>query len=1027
MNKPLIHFLLATNFLLLLFFESNAAVLVKLEPAGEGKGAEARALLMRKGAARVRSFSHIGWESWSPPKGMSDETFADAIAHLPGVKKVQKPVRIQLYDVFPNDPAFFKWQWALYNENKPEYDIDAPAAWDIATGSPDIIVAVIDTGIDPAHPDLIPNIWTNQLEIPNNDTDDDGNGFIDDDMGWDFANNNNLPYDNLGHGTHVSGIIGAAGNNGIGICGVNWNVSLLTIKTFEGREATDEQILPAFDYILGLGQKVHVINASWGGSTPSLAMRDAIAECGRRGILLVAAAGNEKVNTTENPMYPGAFDLPNIITVGGSTKDGFKYTNTNFGPFVHICAPGDMIYSAYPQPTLYGILSGTSMAAPHVAGAAALLLSERGSLSPEYMRNLFIGSAKPVAYLSDISLSQGLLNLPALFAEDGSPPQPAANARIDGVGLTTATLSFELPLDDAPDELARIVEWRYSTAPISEENWWNAVRIPAILPQGAPQGRWQTINADRLAPDTLYYFAARSLDEGGNVSPVSIPLTARTAPAELIWLEDFENGAPDWQLMPGFWDVATSPSLAANGSRFLFHPERMGEYPLIDDAVSPLIDLTVCAAPYLFFRHQNEFFGFQRLTNEGLVEVRTEGAANWESIASYKMFYYPWRTDCLSLGKWRGRRIHVRFRFRHVFSSGDLKDEIGWWIDDVRILDARPSIFADWKSAGEIPPFEPPDYCAAGGCLEMQVNSSNTYGFWYKEGAIEYAAPNTLYRARFGIRSDQPDPARAPTFRIRHNSSNFMQGDALTINSNDAGESSCGAAFKDYDLYFQPQGDALAPGVNGALSFDVMNVANPTDAESAKLVLGYVEVERFPIESLGEPLSRYLYTFDSGHEMWTPSPALGAFDAPDFSWEESGGFLIMRSAGNTNCYGFWQNNQTELSLRRDALYQLRARAGGAGDPAKAATAPTMRIRAYDHPNNHAVAVFQSPVWRKYEQPSSEGTAVYTLNDYYAFSHNRQGAGEHLGIAVELINLDALAPSDAAIGVDEVEIIAFPLP
>ena len=87
----------------------------------------------------------------------------------------------------------------------------------------------------------------------------------------------------------------------------------------------------------------------------------------------------------------------------------------------------------------------------------------------------------------------------------------------------------------------------------------------------------------------------------------------------------------------------------------------------------------------------------------------------------------------------------------------------------------------------------------------------------------------------------------------------------------------------------------------------------------------------------------------------------------------------------------------------------------------------MRIRAYDHPNNHAVAVFQSPVWRKYEQPSSEGTAVYTLNDYYAFSHNRQGAGEHLGIAVELINLDALAPSDAAIGVDEVEIIAFPLP
>lgn len=1025
--KKSLNLLLAAAVLLSLSFEAGAGVLVKLEQAGEGRGAEARAQLVRKGARRIHSYSQIGWESWSPPKGMSDDAFADAIARLPGVIMAQKPVRVKLYDVFPNDPEFFTWQWALYNEAKPDCDVDAPAAWGITTGAADITVAVIDSGIDPTHTDLIPNIWINPLEIPNNGKDDDGNGFVDDDMGWDFANSNNLPFDNLGHGTHVSGIIGAAGNNGIGVCGVNWRVSLLTVKVFEGRNASDEQILKAFDYILGLGQKVHVINASWGGTTPSWAMRDAIAECGRRGILFVAAAGNEKVNTADYPEYPSAFDLPNIITVAGSTRDGFKYSNTNYGPFVHACAPAEMIYSTYPQPTLYTALSGTSMAAPHAAGAAALLLSGRGSLSPEYMRNLFIGSAKPIVYLSDISLSQGLLNLPALFAEDAVPPQPAANARIEGVGLTTATLAFEIPLDDSPDELASIVEWRYSTAPINEGNWWNAARVSAIIPKGAPQDRWRTTNVSRLAPDTLYYFAARSVDEGGNVSPVSIPVTARTASTEIIWLEDFENGAPGWQLEPNFWEVATSPSLAASGSGFLYHPEQMGEYPLIDDAVSPLIDLTECRAPYLFFLHQNEFFGFQRLTNEGVVDIRAEGSTQWEKITSYSMFYYPWRTECLSLGKWRGQRIHLRFRVRHIFSSGELRGEIGWWIDDVRILDARPSDFADWKSAGQVPPFDAPAYDAASGCLEMQVNSSNAYGFWYKNNAIADIAPDTLYRARFGVRSDQSDPARTPTFRIRYNASNFMQGDALSINSNDAGESSCGAAVKNYDLYFRPQGEALALGVSGALSFDVMNVANPTDAETARLVLGYVEIERFPTSSLGAPLNSHLYTFGSGQELWTSSPALGGFNAPDFDWDEEGGLLTMRSVNNTNCYGFWQNSQTEIPLDRNALYQLRVRAGGADVPARAVAAPAMRLRAYDHPNNHAVATFQSPVWRKYEQPATKNAAAYALNDYYAYFHNREGAGNHLGIAVELINLDANAPADAALAVDEVEISALPLP
>jgi len=670
-------------------FTLPAGVLVQLESARPDKGAATRAWMRKAGARHVRSFPNIGWEFWEAPPALSDSAFAESLSKYPGVKHACLPTRIKLFSTFPDDPDFSDGQWALYSPNMPDYDIDAPEAWDVTTGSAQLIVAVIDTGIDPTHADLALNIWHNPDEIPDNGKDDDGNGFVDDDMGWDFANNINLPYDNLGHGTHVSGIIGAVGNNGIGICGVNWRTAILTLKVFEQSETTDDVIVAAFDYVLGMKRNVAVINASWGGTTFSLPIYDAIAACGRRGILVCVAAGNVKISTADHPIYPGACDLPNIITVAGSNMYGYKYDSTSFGPLVHVCAPGDNILSTLPAPFLYWRLSGTSMAAPHVSGAALLLLSVQPSLTPEAVRNRIMGSSKPIPTLQDISLSQGLINLPALFTVDSEAPAAITDLSVTGAGITTATLEFTLPHDEPPDEPVSIVELRCAAFSITAQNWWETRRIPALILRGIP-GERRTVSVAGLFPDTLYHFAARSIDEGGNVSALSNDATTRTVSARTVYYEDFENGATGWEIGE-MWDIATSPSLAAGGVHFLFHPEANPPYPTPDVATSPWLDLTTSHAPYLTFSHLYEYYGFQRLTNAGIVEVLSEAEEEWHEVARFEMYYSPWKRETISLGAWIGQRIRIRFRFFHVFSPTEELSETGWLIDEFRILEAGES------------------------------------------------------------------------------------------------------------------------------------------------------------------------------------------------------------------------------------------------------------------------------------------------------------------------------------------------
>lgn len=314
----------------------------------------------------------------------------------------------------PNDPEYERL-WGLNNTGQSggsnDADIDAEEAWNNEKGAFQIIVGVIDTGIDYNHEDLKQNMWRNPGEIPDNNADDDNNGYIDDYYGWDFFFDDNDPYDDNEHGTHVAGTIGAVGNNGKGVVGVNWNVSLMALKFLDDKGTGNTgDAIEAIIYASDMG--ANILNNSWGGGGFSQAMKDAIIYANNKGVLFVAAAGNDRKDTDKDPNYPSNYDVENVISVAASTDKDKLAAFSNYGATtVDLAAPGESIYSTLPH-SRYGNLSGTSMATPHVAGAAALVWAyyfpESNWRNVKY--RLF-GSVDYVFSLQNIVLLDGRLNV----------------------------------------------------------------------------------------------------------------------------------------------------------------------------------------------------------------------------------------------------------------------------------------------------------------------------------------------------------------------------------------------------------------------------------------------------------------------------------------------------------------------------------------------------------------------------------------------------------------------------------------
>jgi subtilisin family serine protease len=308
----------------------------------------------------------------------------------------------------PNDPRFGEL-WGLHNTGQslgtPDADIDAPEAWDLTTGSSDVVVAVIDTGIDYTHPDLAANMFRNTLDCNSNGIDDDGNGQIDDCFGIDTANNDSDPMDDNNHGTHVSGTIGAVGNNGVGVVGVNQTVRLMACKfldsTGSGNVADAIDCLEYVKLMKERGVNIVATNNSWGGPDFSQALFDAIEAHRQRGILFIAAAGNDGTDSDTTPSYPANYFLANIISVAATTRTDAQATFSNFGRHtVHLGAPGSEILSTTRANT-YQIFSGTSMATPHVTGVAALLKAQDPARDWRSIKNLILAGGDTVSSLTN--------------------------------------------------------------------------------------------------------------------------------------------------------------------------------------------------------------------------------------------------------------------------------------------------------------------------------------------------------------------------------------------------------------------------------------------------------------------------------------------------------------------------------------------------------------------------------------------------------------------------------------------------
>ena len=328
----------------------------------------------------------------------------------PNVLHVEPNLRIDIDQAevelpLPND-FYFDRSWGLNNtgqfEGTVDADIDLPEAWELGIGSKEVVVAVVDTGIDFFHPDIRDNIWINTNEIPGNGLDDDNNGYIDDVHGYDFVSDDGDPFDDQSHGTHVAGIVGAVTNNRQGSAGVAQKVSMMAIKTFGVRGTADvATVARGVRYAIDHGARI--INASWGVDVRSEIMRTLVEEAAEADVLFIAAGGNRQSNQL---FYPAAFD--HTIGVGATDRNDKRTRFSNFGPFIDLAAPGQTIFSTMPD-NRFGFLSGTSMAAPHVTGAAVLVLARNPDWNSSDLTRMLLNAVDAIQ--PDKYIGSGRLNV----------------------------------------------------------------------------------------------------------------------------------------------------------------------------------------------------------------------------------------------------------------------------------------------------------------------------------------------------------------------------------------------------------------------------------------------------------------------------------------------------------------------------------------------------------------------------------------------------------------------------------------
>jgi hypothetical protein len=419
----------------------------------------------------------------------------------------------------PNDPNFAN-QWGCHNTGQTVNadfgvagaDINAPQAWDVGVGNPDFAVAVVDTGVLHTHPDLSANIWTNPGEIAGNGVDDDANGYVDDVRGCDFAGIDNNPVDEHGHGTHVAGTIGAVGDNGLGNAGVAWRCKLVPLRFIGATGGLTSDAVLAIGYCRAKGIKVS--NNSWGSTTFAQSLSDAIALAGAAGHLFVAAAGNNAQDSGVAPFYPAAYAHDSILSVAASNNDDARAYFSNWSSTsVDLGAPGMNIHSTWLSNS-YAWMNGTSMAAPHVAGAAVLVWSANASWSHAQVRSRILSTTRPVAALQGIVATGGVLDAAAAM---GYVPGPNS----------APTVSITTPNGDISVGVGIIVTFGGTASDPEQGNLSSSIAWSSNLVGNLGAGA--TISTSALGTG-VHTITARVVDLGGLVATATRQVTVGSSP-----------------------------------------------------------------------------------------------------------------------------------------------------------------------------------------------------------------------------------------------------------------------------------------------------------------------------------------------------------------------------------------------------------------------------------------------------------------------------------------------------------------
>jgi subtilisin family serine protease len=599
------------------------------------------------------------------------ETVDSVVRRLEGDPDVlyAEPDWIIHASALPNDPGF-RDQWALRNVGQgggtADADIDAAEAWSKTTGG-EVIVAVTDTGVDYTHPDLSPNILR------------DAEGGV---VGYDFANGVPDPMDDsaVSHGTHVAGIIGAVGNNGAGISGVCPRVRIMPVKCLlSNGDGTIADAVDAIDFARTNGARV--INASWGGARFSATLRDAIARARDAGILFVASAGNfGEDNDGWEWRYPATFNqlADNVLAVAATDRNDELAGYSNYGLVsVDLAAPGSEILSTTRNGG-YGLLSGTSMAAPHVSGAAALLMSYLPALDYRAVRHRLRATADVKEGLAK-RLVWGRLNANAALQLDGSAPAPPRQLRATHRSGSALLLSWTAPGDNGTAGRAARYDVRYRVAKMTEANF-DTAPAGTDLPRPAPSGSPEQYLLQGLLPDTAYYLAIRAIDDVGNASRITIVGPVRTRGQVEVMNDDVE-GEPKFVGDPP-WGVTTE---SPHGGSQCYADSPGGAYAAnLSLKLTQVEPVQVGIYPMLHFWARTNLGNLDRL----YVRFSLDGGATWREV-TYLLGTTSWTRYSVPLNGGDGRRLQVRFE---LYSNDDHGQGDGVWLDDISITHNGPPV-----------------------------------------------------------------------------------------------------------------------------------------------------------------------------------------------------------------------------------------------------------------------------------------------------------------------------------------------